>query len=450
MLATRFLHRLELAPVLKHLLFIFPIWGFISMALATTAFAQEETSVLPHGVFRTWIIGAAGGSEYKFNTTGKRQGLAHILNRSVSMTDLEEALSKSSDFVKTASELKNLRSELDDYGAKIGQPKLGNNLFQSDIYAAAQVEASQLILALEYGLTPKLSLGIAAPLMWYDIKAKVNIRNQNAFARTQNIVKGLPLESRVLSFSSNAPNEETFKKSIFTDKGYQVPDNNRIFGISDIEGGLKYAAFKSTYVDSALLFGFRLPTGSHKKDPTNLVDQHIGDGQLDLAVQASVDFKITPKFIFLSSAKYTFQTPDREMIVGKLKGSDDPLPDLTDPRVYDFANRKLGNTWDLNFNLRYYMFQSRFAVVGAYLYQFKGQDSFNGNNPYLNYALLEKNTNSNYHATEVFLIYSTVADYMRQEKAIPWEASVTYHHTLAGVNTPDLRYAYARLKFFFN
>jgi hypothetical protein len=446
------LHRLEPDPVLKQLLCNILVWGFFWIALVKPAFAQEETSVLPHGVFRAWFIGAVGGTEYKFNSSGKRQNLAHELNRSISMTDLENALanSPSAESRKTSAELQLLRTELNTFGAGVGSPALGNNLYQSDFYADAQVEASQLIIALEYGLTPKLSLGLAVPLVWYDIKARVAVRNQDSFAQTLDMVKGTPLETNVRRFASEAPTLETYKNSIFTENGYQVPGNNRIFGVSDLEGGFKYRALESRYVDTALLFGFRLPTGTYKKDPSNLVDQSVGDGQLDLALQVSIDFKITPQLVFLSSAKYTFQTPDRENIVGPLIGSTNPLPNLKNPNVYDNANRKLGNIWDLNFNLRYYMFQRRFAIIGAYLYHHKYSDSYSGTNQMLNYSALERNTNSQYHAAQLFLVYSTVSDFMRGEKAIPWEAGITYHHTLAGINSLDTRYAYARLKFFFN
>lgn len=423
------------------------------MALSNSALAQEETSVLPHGVFRAWVIGAAGGTQFKFNPQGKRENLAFKLNRSVTMTDLESALTKSPSMTvsKTGDDLSLLRKELNHYGAETGQDaKLGDNLFQSDIYADAQVEISQLVMALEYGLTPKLSLGLAMPLMWYDINAKINVKNQDTFAYARSVVKGTELVQKIQEFSQRAPDLATYKKNIFSDYGYHVPGPNRVFGVSDLEGGLKYRAFESRFIDSALLVGFRLPTGTHKKDPRNLVDQNIGDGQLDLAFQASVDFKITPRLIFLSAVKYTFQTADRENIVAPLKGSTDLLPNLNDPAVRDYADRKLGNMWDLNLNLRYYMFQNRFAVVGAYLYQQKYQDRYSGTSNVLDYGSLERNTESQNHSAEVYLIYSTVADYMRKQKAIPWEVSVTYHHTFAGVNSLDTRYAYTRLKFFFN
>ncbi|HVJ64192.1 MAG TPA: hypothetical protein VM901_02945 [Bdellovibrionota bacterium] len=419
---------------------------------AKPAVAQEETSVLPHGIFRTWAIFAAGGSEYKFNPQGKREGLAHMLNRSVSMLDLESTLQNSKDpqALNTSKQLKDLRTELNNFGSGVGSPKLGDNLFQSDLYADAQADVMQFVFALEYGLTPKLSVGLAAPLMWYDIQANFNTASQDSFHSVMHTVKGTPLESKVKQFAQQAPTSATFRKSIFTDQGYYEPSATKIFGLSDLEGGVKYRAFESTYVDSSLLFGFRLPTGTHKKDPRNLLDQSIGDGQLDLAFQASVDFKITPHLIFLSSAKYTFQTPDRELVVGKPKGSTAPLPDLTDLNSYDFANRKLGNIWEMNFNLRYYMFQHRVALISAYIFQNKFADSYSGDNPVLDYAALSRNTDTQTHATELFLIYSTVADYMRGQKAFPFEVSVTYHHTLAGRNAPDLNYGYARMKFFFN
>lgn len=423
------------------------------MFLAASASAQEETSVLPKGIYRTWVIGAVGGADYQFNASGNKQGLAHILNRSVTMQDLEKAMSESKNPSSrdTGKELARLRNELNTHGENVvGLPNLGNSLYQADIYADAKVEVSQLVYALEYGLTTKVSLGLAVPLQWYDIKANLRIESQNSFLNTIQKIKNTPLENEIRRFAVEIQDSNKFKKSLFTDNGYQIPNDTRIFGVGDLEGGLKYRAFESQYVDAAMLFGFRLPTASHKKDPTNLLDQSTGDKQLDVAIQGGLDFKFTPNLVMLSAAKFTFQTPDREPIYGNLKGSSSPLPDLNDPRTFDNASRKLGNMWDLNFNLRYYMFQKRVALVGAYIYQHKFADNYSGNNPYLDYKKLELNTDKSSHSTEFFLVYSTVADYMRQEKAIPWEASITYHHTLAGRNVPDLRYGYARLKFFFN
>lgn len=398
------------------------------------------------------MIGAVGGADYQLNAFGRRQSLAHKLNRSISMRDLQKAMeqSKTPEKRKTSKDLGMLRSELNTFGAGVGSPNIGDNLYQADIYADARVEISQLVYALEYGFTSKVSFGIALPLQWYDIKARLRVENQNSFAHALNIVKNTPLENEIRRFAVEAQDSNTFKKSIFTDNGYQIPSDTRVFGIGDMEGGLKYRAFESEYVDSAMLFGFRLPTASHQKDFTNLLDQSTGDKQLDVAFQAGFDFKFTPNLIMLTALKYTFQTPDTEHVVGQLRGSSLPIPDLNDPRSYDYAHRKLGNMWDFNTNLRYYMFQRRFAVVGAYIYQFKGADHYSGNNSFLDYDLLSANTQKQAHSAEFFLIYSTVADYFRQEKAIPWEASITYHHTLAGRNTPDLRYAYARVKFFFN
>lgn len=440
--------------MLKKLLLLSPKWGFIGIALASSAFAQEETSVLPRGIFRTWIIGAVGGSDQHFNAGGRRQGLAHVLNRSITMRDLVKHMgnSKSPITAQSAKDLELLRNELNTVAANAGMGQLGDNLYQADIYADARVEASQLVYALEYGISRRMSIGLALPLQWYDIKADVRVENQNAFQKTINILKNtVPIEDGIKRFAAQAQDSNTFKKSIFTDNGYKIPGNTRVFGISDLEGGLKYRAYESDYVDAALLFGFRLPTASHQKDPTNLVDKATGDRQFDLAFQAGVDFKFTPNLIFYSGFKYTLQTPDQERVVGYLKGSDASLPDLNDPRVFDnSARRKLGNIWDVNLNLRYYMFQRRVALVGAYLFQHKNADRYDGSNSFLDYPRLSDNTETQSHASEIFLIYSTVADYMRQEKAIPWEASITYHHTLAGRNTPDVRYAYARLKFFFN
>src|SRR5690606_27073409 len=98
----------------------------------------------------------------------------------------------------------------------------------------------------------------------------------------------------------------------------------------------------------------------------------------------------------------------------------------------------------------YSMFQHRFSVVGAYVYQNKFRDDYRGESSVIDYSAISQDTDSTSHAGELYLIYSTVADYYRKEKAIPWEAIVAYHHTFQGTNTPDFNYTFLRLRFFFN
>lgn len=440
--------------MLKKLL-LFRKSALLSLGLASAGFAQQETSTLPQGIFRTWVLGGFGSSNQKFNSRGRREGLAHILNRSITIQDLVTHMknSKSPDIIKDAEQLESLRNELNTIAAMTGRDPLGDNLYQADIYADTQANASQLVGVLEYGLTDKVSLGLGIPLRWYDIRTTIRIEYQNTFQKAINAIKNsAEMDDGIRDFAPRAQNSESFKKTLFTDAGYKTPGHTRIFGLGDIEGGLKYRAYESQHMDAALSLGFRLPTASHHKDVTDLADIPTGDRQLDLSLQAGFDFKFNPNLILYSGAQFTLQTPDNEPVVGYLKGAPEAsLPDLNDARVHDAsARRKLGNTWDLTLSLRQYLFQRRIAVIGAYLYQYKYADRYDGFNPHLDYNRIAGRVAESYaHAGEVFLVYSTVADYMRQQQGIPWEVLFSYHHTLGGRNASDSNYAFARLNLFF-
>lgn len=417
--------------ILKTLLGITGVLG--ACFVSDNAMAQKTSAMLPEGVWRVRYVGVRTGEiTQAVNAEGFAQPLMAQLEQSIDMNTLAQQ----------SPELQQLRGALNSYERGLGDSFLMANLFPS-----AELVGTQNILAAEYGLTPKISLGIIVPIVSFNMRANFQAGVQDNLQAVQEKVKGYgALEGALQKYAQGRPDTSTFANSIFTQNGYQTPGNFGWTGLGDVELGAKFELYKNPNVfTSSLLGGFRLPTATHEADLTNILDKNSGDKQWDLAFEWSNDYSPASFLTFGATTRYTFQLANSQQAALYRVNSTSALPNLNDPDTIQNVRRDLGD-----------MLESELSVTGNYdrfLMSFMYQNKLKGEDDYTVPAgfrsdNLEEDTEQVEHRGAVGLRYSTLKAYVAKQAALPFEAMITYNRLLAGRNVPNADFARLDLIFF--
>lgn len=411
------------------------LFGAIGALFASDlAVAQKTSAMLPEGVWRVRYVGVRTGEITQgVNADGFAQPLMAQLEQSIDMQTLAAQVP----------ELAQLQGALNSYERGLGDSFLMANLFPS-----AELVGTQNILAAEYGLTSKISLGVIVPIVSYRMRADFQAGVQDNLQAVQERVKGYTaLEGHLQQYAAGRPTTSTFANSIFTANGYQSPGDFGWTGLGDVELGAKFELFKNPNVfTSSFLGGFRLPTATHTADITNILDKSSGDKQWDIAFEWSNDYSPSSYFTFGATTRYTFQLANSQQAALYQTGSTNTgLPNLNDPNTIQEVTRNLGD-----------MLESELSVTGKYdrfLMSFMYQNKVKGEDSYtvpvgFRADNLEEDTDVVEHRGAVGLRYSTLKAYVAQQASIPFEAMVTYNRLLAGRNVANADFARLDLIFF--
>jgi len=416
------------------MLCVYRSFGFLSLVIgvscgvSTSAWAQKSASLLPKGIWRLRVVGVVVDPvTQSLNSDGEAQSLVSALEKRLTAKDL----------AASNPDLAALYNGLNAF-----ESGLGDSLFAVDLMPEAEINAKQTVFAAEYGLTAKFSLGIIVPYSMVNNSASFNAKTYNEAQAVAQHVNGVgPLENGVNTFNSNAPNVHTFEDAIFTSNGYYIPSDFKYSGLGDIEVGGKYQVYKANNITSAFTGGVRLPTGSHKKDFKNILDQNTGDGQYDLAFELANEYAPW-KFLSVGvGSRYTMQLQDKETIP-LLRNGQTGLPNLNDANTFQEVSRNMGDYIETEVG-SVFKFWS-FEVNAAYMHYYKFLDSFKGPAGYQVSELAEKSDKVS-HRYEVGLKFTTIPMFAKKKFFMPLEAKISYTDLLAGRNTT--RSSYTRFDF---
>lgn len=407
----------------------------LSLAAASFgAHAQRSATVLPANIYRVRAVGVTANPVLKtLNADGERQNLMGALERTLTAKDI----------AASDPALQGLYDGLNQFEAG-----LGDSLITADLLPQAEINARQMIFALEYGLTDRISLGIIVPTVQMKVNASFNARVNSQAAQVAERTQGVPaLEQGVAQFQANAPTAQTFADGLFTSAGYKTPSNFEYSGLSDIELGAKVQYLKADRFRGTCLAGVRAPTATYKDDPSNLLDSGTGDGQWDLAAECANEFDPLKTITLGVAARYTVQLPNTYSQAVLRDGSTDPLPKLNDPSLVQPIDRDLGDMVEAEVSTRVNI-GAAWHVSGLMEVAFKAEDRYTGSKSF-QISELGSETETMAYRAELGVGYSTIPEFSAKRFPVPMEVKLAYNTITQGYNVPMSAYARMDLVVYF-
>lgn len=385
----------------------------------------DDAQVLPKGRFRARLVSSYSTAQNEFSGGGEIRALGQSFSKRLD-SRLLSALNPA-----TGDALRKLNATL---------PGLNEDV-AVDLFTDVETEVFSNIIALEYGLTDRLSVGFLLPIV---------------HARTTVNAEATPdqkLESRIKAMSDADPrkaalkqvqarlNVQTFDATLR--EGFNYDDGLRSWsgtGLGDLEVGGKYQYYKSPNLQATLKAGVRLPTG-RVDDPNKIFDVGFGDGQMDIGAFQLVDIKFSPAWGATFEGGYTMQLPDTSS--RRLQISDE-IPIGPSTIAYD---RKLGDYVNAELEANYTAWRA-LTLSARYRFKYKMADDYTGPTG-VDLSSLEKDTSEMYHASQFQVEYTNLAAFRAGTQKIPYAVGVFYRMPFAGENTSDSRTAGISLKSYF-
>jgi hypothetical protein len=393
------------------------------MGASFAAQAQRSATVLPPKIFRARVVGISAAATTKtLNAQGDSQSLMSALERKVPAAQINAALDP-------------LVTQLNQMEAG-----LGDGLLNAEFQPGAEIYGQQLIGALEYGVTPRLSIGVIVPTVKMDVRSRFNVQvNSNASQLAERFAGMDPtLEATLQNIAANLPNTQVFADGVFTANGYDTPRDFSYSGLGDIEIGAKYQYLNASKVRGTCLTGVRAPTTSHQADRKNILDRATGDGQWDFAVECANEFDVMSNLTLGGSSRYTYQLPDsRDMAV--LQNGQSGLPNLTLPGTVQRVRRDLGDSIDGEAFAQVNIGRD-WSFASIYNISYKLADRYSGGNAGYQVAALGNDTESAESRLEMVVGYSTIPAYSAKQAMAPMEIKLSYNTILDGYNTAKTAY----------
>ena len=314
----------------------------------------DGTTVLPKGIRNLRYTGVMIQGEEKFNENGQEVTIASPFFKDVTFKDLI-----------------NGKKEAERQGLTEGYLK-AHGFKKDEIVGSTNgdisVRAAAHVAIIGYGLTEKITLAGALPV----VKYKVNVATGfNSTKRLRDFAGTLKKDGRMYELTELGEKMANPIATKLEKYNYRPLKNEEGTKIGDAKLIAKYQAFKNDKNTLAFQGILTLPTGV-EEDINKALDIPTGDGQTDLGLGIIHDFKASDKFTLTSALEYTYQTGDevaaRVPEVDNSKISED---------IDNNVQRKLGNIVRGQFNFKYKAFKG-ITLGSGYTYQFKQGDTFSG------------------------------------------------------------------------
>lgn len=405
-------------------------WGLLVLAIQVqTAAAVMSTEILPVGVRALALVYAnAPLVDSSLDSAGRVQSLAHPLNRSVTLDDLEAAEPR----------LKVLRKVLNAYAPGMN---LGENVLVSNFYSDVRVEEKRYVLGLLWGITPYLSAGFILPYIDREMAASFHSETVNNARHIRDIVGvATPQVADALQQIEDMRFDTSFyEQKLFAENGYKFPRSHRVKGLGDLELEARAKYFEGDLVNLGLRGNLKLPTASHKADISNLLDRDFGDRTVAVRLGSVHTVKlISNRLNFQSGVFGTWRAPNK-LTVGVPRSPQDALANLNDPYQVEEVERQLGAQLDVDagFNLDFY--RGAVSVFSSYVYTAKEMDRYEGRRS-LDYGRLSAGTDSESHVIESGVELSSVPLFLAKTWPVPAKLMLSWVQPIGGRNSLNAKY----------
>lgn len=279
------------------------------------------------------------------------------------------------------------------------------------------------------GLTPWWMVGISIPY----IQSETKIRSSRKLSPEYQKLKGQ------LKANGNNQPVDTFvnkEKSKPTDLELENNDYDQVNGtveyrgIGDVEllSQVKLLEQGSWY--GALRQRLVVPSGKNE-GPYTYFKSNSADGQMDIGLDALMDYQATQNWVVTGLLGYTFQLADTQA-ARVPDGRSSPI----DWKVDNDVDRDLGDVFIARFSSVYQFLQNYWMTAGLEMTH-KGQDEYSGTQyASWQYDLMENNTEETRQLARLGLRYTSDSWRYSYLSKTSFTAGLEYLSILAGENTP--------------
>lgn len=379
-------------------------------------FELESSQVLPKGVRNPRYKNVFMSVEDRFSVAGPTEPLGYRLNKLVTWDDLVAA--QKDDTMKA-----NVRGVIKANQLESKNP--GWTTGTVNTYADVKVP----VLAM--GVTEKLTLAIAVPIMNIDVSVDKGFR---ADAGGREFVAALDKSGPLKAYEAAGKLNNAIDGKMRRLR-YKPVESMNVSGVGDMKLVGKYNLFADDASSLTAKCDLTLPTGKGP-DADRALDVPTGDGQYDVGVGAIVDhkFRRVPELRWNNYATYTMQV--RDSLERRVpESSHDMLASITQKERLD---RDLGDQIALGTSLSYTVLPIGMTFGSGYSFQFQDETTFMGtkfarkryqwlsnDQPYRVQAL---------HALTLTAGFSTVEWFKAKKFKVPLQANVGFSRPLAGRN----------------
>lgn len=387
---------------------------FLTGGHLSSAWAIDTADVLPLGIRSLSVkAGTLMGLNELYTNAGE---LAYL--STVNSVELNaETLSQ---FDARVEDLERVLNSFGNFGVGT-QMHLGRLSVEAD--PAVQYVAPLFL----YGVTKKLTLGVALPVIFYHNEVGVahsggNLQElQNTYSQT---LPELADAFRQLNRDLRAEFHKTLHE-----KGYDplVDVNEQFLGDVQLFAGYQFGKLQNWTHAAQLHLG--LPTGP-QPDADSLTDLE-NFGRWSLRPVAITQWRQSRQVSWVASASYQFVLPG-EIEKRVPLNSEDTLPDRAQKMDLD---ADIGDSWSLS-GARTYKFNSKYATALGYTFEQKMQDKYSGA-PGGRETYLQIGTDRLAHVGKMEFTYSTIDSFMKKKAMIPGTIVYEVSKVFAGQNVEN-------------
>lgn len=388
--------------------------------------AADDAKVLPKNRWRLQLLTSYSYASSKFDSNGSNVSLGDAYSVSLTPAFMSMLKPQAGALVKAMNN---------------AQPGLADNMAVAEIGSNIDSSVIANVVAAEYGLTDRLSVGLIVPVVYGSVDVQTTSTPSPEFEGfVQALPSAHPLKPALQQLKSQA-SLAAINQSLRSDLGYSAGlDSWSGLGLGDIEFGAKYKYVDLHPIRMTVKGGVRAPTG-RTDDPDVLFDLGFGDGQWDLGFYHYVDYSPLSKLYLTLETGYTVQLPDtRSFRVPVVDG-------IEISPVKTRLDRDLGDIMEVGLEANYGI--TRLLTFSPkYRYRHKFKDDYGGPQG-LSMNLIEADTQETLHEGTFTLGYSSLPLVRAGQAKVPVDVSVFYKQRFAAENMSDARTGGVQFKTYF-
>ena len=398
------------------------LWGlfFISVFFETTLAGNlkapvtyPSAKVLPRGVRNLRYMGVFTGANSKFSNSHESIDTGNAFVSKVTWNNLISSKATATEQAELQGYL--LSKGVGDFNQQVGETS-----------GALDVDATVQVPVLAYGVTDKLTLALAVPIVTLNVRVDTGFVANDHFdaiteglADSANEVKGQEIDRATQDAINSKARAFHYDELLSEDKTTRI---------GDIKLASKYQLHKEALYSLTVQTDLTLPTG-RQHDLNKLLDAPTGDGQMDVGAHLLSEFNLFKDFSLLALVGYTAQLPDHTAV----RVPTTSVSSLSADIDLD-AKRDLGDIVTTQLGANYHIWNG-LAVRGAWGFQYKARDSYTGTRyDSHRYEFLSLNTEQYMHSAQVGLGYSTLRLFRQKRFPLPLEVNLNHSRVVSGKN----------------
>ncbi|HRK06244.1 MAG TPA: transporter [Pseudobdellovibrionaceae bacterium] len=375
-------------------------------------FTFDSAGMLPAGVRSVRVLGYTTEIERKWDGHGGYRALASGFNKAVNFQDLIEAEAEASD-----------RAQLKGY---LQAKSIGVTQEVGEAEGQVNARATATVPVLAYGLSERWTLAAIVPVVYTQVNVSTGWRSNSDF---QTLLDGLSKEgqhAKKMSFQERLHNVVATKVAGYNYAPLADQQNQEI---GDVSLGVKHLLHKDDDVAWVMAARVVAPTG-RISDPNKVVDVAPGDGQWDVGVSTTAEWRISPRWSSIASAGYMHQMASEKSKRIPFRRNETLTPDV-DTRVTE----KLGDMLSSSAGVKYQPVDA-WSIGLQYSLQYKGPDVYRGSAYEAErYEWMSTDTEQELQSAQAGVTYSTIPAFRAGQFLIPLETTLSLASTLGGRNT---------------